>query len=42
VRDVLTPLPSELRLTDNAWDDEWDAEGWAAEGWITEEIERQE
>ena len=41
VRDVLTPLPSELRPADAAWDPEWDADGWAAEGWITEEIEQQ-
>ena len=41
VRDVLTPLPSELRAPETGWDDEWDAEGWAAEGWITEEIEQQ-
>jgi hypothetical protein len=38
VRDVLTPLPSELRPPDKSWeDDEWDAEAWAAEGWVPED-----
>ncbi len=41
VRDVLAPLPSELRPAETGWNDEWDADGWAAEGWITEEIEQQ-
>lgn len=40
VRDVLAPLPSELRPDDQAWsdDDDWAADSWAAEGWITEEL----
>jgi hypothetical protein len=38
VRDVLTPLPSELRPPDKSWDDDdWDAEAWAAEGWVAED-----
>jgi Domain of unknown function (DUF4032)/Lipopolysaccharide kinase (Kdo/WaaP) family len=40
VRDVLTPLPSELRPDDDAWrdDDLWAADSWTAEGWVTEEL----
>jgi hypothetical protein len=41
VRDVLTPLPSELRPEDPSWgrDEEWDAYRWAADGWVTEEAD---
>jgi Domain of unknown function (DUF4032)/Lipopolysaccharide kinase (Kdo/WaaP) family len=40
VRDVLTPLPSELRPDDKSWgdDDLWAADSWTAEGWVTEEL----
>lgn len=38
VRDVLTPLPSELRPVERSWDDDdWTIDDWAADGWVADD-----